>query len=70
MSRTDGFIQRVINNMQVRLVLKDDPIIAKESRICERTRVKARIKLMPSPSFRCSAERPFVDARASHFSLR
>lgn len=37
--RTDGFIRwysaRVINNMQVRLVLKDDPVIAKESRICE-----------------------------------
>lgn len=37
MSRADGFIRWVINNMQVRLVLKD-PIIAKESRICELAR--------------------------------
>lgn len=35
MMQTDGFIQWVINNMQVRLVLKDDPIITKELRICE-----------------------------------
>lgn len=54
--RPDGLsddTRRVINNMQVRLVLKDDPVIAKESRICEQTREIrwAQVEFMLSPSF-------------------